>query len=169
MKREKHKTAIAQQAAQAATASEEDWREQANKARSLASQKEQEYELMVACRKMDNDRHQGSLDKMKENFDILVRNRQEDLDSCRKLDIIAEQQKQTIGQLEELTRKLNANFKAYKSEIDTAIFGMREHVSSNDSAVAAKLDEMTRVTGQMRWCMVVEKEVNYKSPCQGLR
>ncbi len=164
LKREKHKTAIAQQAAQTAMASEEEWREQASQAKALASQKEQEYEAIVACRKIDNDRHQSGLDKMKENFEVLVRNRQEDLDSCRKLEIIAEQQKQTIGQLEDLTRKLNANFKAYRSEIDTAIAGMREHVSSNDSAVAAKLDEMTRVTGQMRYVVVVEKEVNHKSP-----
>lgn len=169
LKREKEKTGFAQQTAQTATANEEDWRGQASQAKSLAAQKETEYETIVACRQLDNDRHQGGLNKMKENFKTLIHDRQEDLDSCRKLEIIAEQQKQTIGQLEELTRRLNANFKAYRSEIDNAIAGLRKHVGSNDSAVNAKLDEMTVVTGQMRWVMNVEKEVNAKSPREGRR
>lgn len=169
LKREKEKTVAAQQAAQAAAASEEEWRNQASQAKSLAAQKESEYDAIVACRKLDNDRYQGGLDRIKENFEGLMRDRQEDVDSCRKLEIIAEQQKQTIGQLEELTRRLNANFKAYRSEIDIAIAGMREHVSSNDSAVFAKLDEMTKVTGQMRWVMNVDKEVNHSSPRKGMR
>ena len=158
LKREKQKTAIAQQAAQAATQSEEEWRDQASQAKSIATQKESEYEAMVSCRKLDHDRHQGGLDRMKENFENLLRDRREDVDSCRKLQIVAEQQKQTISQLEELTKRLNVNFKAYRTEIDRAIADMREHASSNDSATAAKLDEMTKVTGQMRWVMNVDKE-----------
>jgi chromosome segregation ATPase len=159
LKREKHKTTIAQDAAQAAARSEEEWRDQASQAKSIAAQKESEYEAMVSCRKMDHDRHQSALDRMKENFETLLRDRQDDLDRSRKLEIIAEQQKQTIGQLEELTKRLNANFKAYRTEIDKAIADIREHASSNDSAVAMKLDEMTKVTGQMRWVMNVDKEV----------
>lgn len=175
MKREKLKTAIAQQTAQAATKSEEEWRDQASQARSIAAQKESEYDAMVSCRKMDHDRHQSGLDRLKENFANLLRDRQEDFDRCRKLEIIAEQQKQTIGQLEELTKRLNANFKAYRTEIDRAIADMRRHASSNDSDIAAKLDEMTEVTGQMRWVMNVDKEVRKDkevhnwSPRKGMR
>jgi hypothetical protein len=158
LNRAKHKTAIAQEAAQAAAQSEEEWRDRASQANSLAAQKESEYETIVSCRKLDHDRHQSSLDRMKENFEVLLRDRQEDLDRCRKLEIIAEQQKQTIGQLEELTKRLNANFRAYRTEIDKAIEDLREHTNANDSAIVAKLDEMTEVTGQMRWVMNLDKE-----------
>jgi hypothetical protein len=158
LKREKQKTAIAQQTAQAATQSEEEWRDRASQAKSIAAQKESEYEAMVSCRKLDHDRYQGGLDRMKENFEVLVRDRQEDLDRCQKLEIIAEQQKQTISQLEELTKRLNANFRAYRMEIDKAIADLREHANKNDSAIVAKLDEMTEVTGQMRWVMNLDKE-----------
>jgi FtsZ-binding cell division protein ZapB len=176
LKREKHKTAIAQQIAQAATRSEEEWRDQASQARSIAAQKESEYEAIVSCRKLDHDRHQGALDRMKENFEALLRDRQDDLDRSRKLEIIAEQQKQTISQLEELTKRLTANFKAYRMEIDKAIADIRRHASSNDSAISTKLDEMTDVTGQMRWVMNMDKEVQKgqgyaksESPRKGLR
>jgi hypothetical protein len=158
LKREKQKTAIALQTAQAATQSEEEWRDQASQAKSIAAQKESEYEAMVSCRKLDHDRHQGGLDRMKENFEVLLRDRQEDLDRCRKLEIIAEQQKQTINQLEELTKRLNANFRTYRMEIDKAIADLREHANTNESAIVAKLDEMTEVTGQMRWVMNLDKE-----------
>lgn len=181
LKREKEKTAFAQHAALAATQSEEEWRDQASQARSIAAQKESEYEAMVSCRKLDHDRHQGGVDRLKENFEALLRDRQEDFDRCRKLEIIAEQQKQTIGQLEELTRRLNSNFKAYRTEIDKAVADVREHASSNDSAIATKLEEMNEVTGQMRWVVNVdkemqkvkevpkEKEVAERSPRKGLR
>jgi hypothetical protein len=175
LKREKQRTAIAQQMAQAATQSEEEWRDQASQAKSIAAQKESEYEAMVSCRKLDHDRHQGGLDRMKENFENLLRDRQEDLDRSRKLEIIAEQQKQTIGQLEELTKRLNANFKAYRMEIDKAVADLRQHACANDSAVAVKLEEMAEVTGQMRWVMNVDKEVQRdkeaqnRSPRKGIR
>ena len=94
---------------------------------------------------------------MKGDFETLLRQREEDLESYHRLEIIAEQQKQTISQLEELTRRLTANFKAYRAEIDAAIAEMRGHVSSNDEAVTVKLEEMTKVTGQMRWVINVEK------------
>jgi chromosome segregation ATPase len=166
LNREKQKTAIALQMAQAATQSEEEWRDRASQAKSIAAQKESEYEAMVSCRKLDHDRHQGGLDRMKENFEALLRDRQEDFDRSRKLEIIAEQQKQTISQLEELTKRLNANFKAYRTEIDKAIAGLREHASTNDSAITAKLDEMTAVTGQMRWVMNVDKGVQKEKEWQ---
>ena len=181
VKREKEKTVTAQQSALAATQSEEEWRMQASQAKSVAAQKESEYEAMASCRKLDQDRHQGGLDRLKENFKNLLRDRQEDFDRCRKLEIIAEQQKQTIGQLEELTKRLNANFKAYRTEIDRAIADVREHTSSNDLAIAAKVDEMTKVTGQMRWVMNIDKEtqkgkdvpkvkeVAKRSPRKGIR
>ena len=159
LKREREKTAFAQHAAQAATQSEEEWRDKASQARSIAAQKESEYEAMVSCRKLDHDRHQGGVDRLKENFEDLLRDRREDFDRCRKLEIIAEQQKQTICQLDELTRRLNSNFKAYRTEIDKAVADMREHASSNDSAIATKLEEMNKVTGQMRWVMNVDKEM----------
>jgi hypothetical protein len=175
LKKEKQKTAIVQQTAQVAIQSEEEWRDQASQAKSMAAQKESEYEAMVSCRKLDHDRHQGGLDRMKENFENLLRDRQQDLDRSRKLEIIAEQQKQTIGQLEELTKRLNANFKAYRTEIDKAIADLRQHASANDSAIAAKLEEMVEVTGQMRWVMNVDKEVQKdkeaqkQSPRKGIR
>jgi hypothetical protein len=175
LKKEKQKTAIAQQTAQVAIQSEEEWRDQASQAKSMAAQKESEYEAMVSCRKLDHDRHQGGLDRMKENFENLLRDRQQDLDRSRKLEIIAEQQKQTISQLEELTKRLNANFKAYRTEIDKDIADLRQHASANDSAIAAKLEEMVEVTGQMRWVMNVDKEVQKdkeaqkQSPRKGIR
>jgi hypothetical protein len=43
-------------------------------------------------------------------------------------------------------------------EIDKAIADLREHAKTNDSAIVAKLDEMTEVTGQMRWVMNLDKE-----------
>ena len=156
LRREKQRTSAAERLAQAAAANEESWRDAASQARSLGAQKEVEYETIVTCRRLDNDRHQGSVDKMQANFDMLVRQRMEDQDSQRKLEIIAEQQKQTISQLEELNKKLNSNFKAYRSEIDIATAALRDLVSGNDDAVNAKLDEMTRVTGEMRWVIGME-------------
>ena len=169
LKKGQHRTAAAEKAAQSAAVNEEQWRQQASQAKSIATQKETEYDVIVSCRKLDNDRHQTGLDKVKENIDRLLDGRQADLENYRKLEIVAEQQQQTINQLEELTRKLSANFKAYKNEIDKAIAGMREHVNSNDSAIAARLDEMTRVTGEMRWVMNVEENINHRGPQTGVR
>ena len=162
VRREKGKTATATESAEAARASEEIWKDQANLAKTIASQKEMEYNAMVACRNRDNSRHQGGLDKMKTSFQVLLRDRQEDLDDFRKLEIVAEQQKQTISQLEEYSRKITANFKAYRGEIDTAIARMREAANSNDTAVTAKLDEMTKITGEMRWLINLERQPDHR-------
>ena len=169
LKREKLKTTVAQEAARVATVSEESWRVQASQAMSIAAQKETEYDTIVACRNRDNDRHQAALDKMKQDFEALLRQREEDWEKYKKLEIIAEQQRQTIGLLDEHTKCLSTNFKAYRMEIDTAIARMQEHVSSNDSAVGARLDEMAKVTREMRWVINVEKGVNNppKSPIKG--
>ena len=113
--RERAKTATAERVAEAARAGENQCRNEASQARSLAAQKEAEYEAMVTCRTRDKDRHQGDLNRMKESFEGLLRNRQDDRKDYQKLEIIAEQQNQTIGLLEELTRRLSANFKAYRA------------------------------------------------------
>ena len=165
LQKEKIKTAKAEQAAHIAAQSEEKLRQEAGEARWVASQKEVEYEAIVSCRKLDHDRYQAGLDDVKEKFNIHLQDRLADLESYRKLEIIAEQQKQTIGQLQELTRRLDANFKAYREEIDRAITGMREHVDARDAKMASKLEEMTTVTGQMRWVMKIERHINQaKSP-----
>jgi len=164
LRKEKVKTARAEEQVRAATASEEAWRDEASKAKALAAQKEAEYETIVACRNMDYDRHQSGLDNVKSSFETLIRQREEDYEKQKKLEIIAEQQRQTIAQLEELTRRLTANFKAYKSEIERAITELRRIASANDNAVTQKLEEMTEVTGQMRWLMNVEEVVNHKVP-----
>lgn len=162
LKKEKLRTQRAQDTAQTAAANEEKWRIEANMAKSVASQKEAEYETIVVCRNRDKEWHQNSLDKIRRDFETLLGQRQEDLETQNKLEIVAEQQRQTIGQLEKLTKELRDNFMAYRMEIDTAIEGMRSHVTSNDSAVSKKLEEMQAVTGQMRWVVNVE-EINKSS------
>lgn len=154
------KTASAEAQAAAATSNEEVWRNQASQAKALAMQKETEYDTIVACRKVDYDRHQGGLEKIKSGFDTLLRRQEDDLEKQKKLEIIAEQQRQTIAQLEEYTRKLTSNFKAYRLEIDNAVSGLRQSASHNDQAVADKLEEMNEVTGRMRWVMNIETVFN---------
>ncbi|KIW92001.1 uncharacterized protein Z519_06983 [Cladophialophora bantiana CBS 173.52] len=168
LRKEKLKTATAEAQAAAATSNEEVWRDQASQARALAVQKEVEYETVVACRKVDYDRHQSGLDKIRGRFDALLRRQQDDLDKQKKLEIIAEQQRQTIAQLEELTKRLTTNFKAYRHEVDAAISDLRQAASHNDQAVAQKLDEMIEVTGRMRWVLRVEDIVNHnhRDPAQ---
>ncbi len=158
--REKDRTARAEEQAQAASRSEEEWRDQAHKANAIAAQRNSEYDTIVSCRNMDNDRHQNGLDKIRNSFDALMRQQEEDVDKQKKLEIIAEQQRQTIGQLEELTKRLSANFKAYRMEIDHAIEGLRNNAEGNDTALKQKLDEMTETTGKMRWVMKVDQVVN---------
>ena len=164
LRKERLKTTNAEVQAAAASSNEEIWRKQASQAKALAVQKEVEYETIVACRKVDYDRHQSGLDKIKSGFDTLLWRQEEDLDKQKKLEIIAEQQRQTITQLEDLTRKLTTNFKAYRHEIDTAISELRHTADQNDLAVAQKLDEMTEVTGRMRWVMNVGDVVNHNEP-----
>jgi len=161
LRKEKLKTAKAEAQAQTATANEEIWRNQSSQARALAAQRETEYDTIVACRKVDYDRHQSGLDKIRAGFDTLLQRREDDLEKQKKLEIIAEQQRQTISQLEDLTRRLTTNFKAYRHEIDAAIADLRETANSNDQAVTRKLDEMTQVTGRMRWVMNIEDLVNH--------
>ena len=160
LKREKEKTARAEEQAQAAARSEEEWRDEAHKANAIAAQKMSEYDTIVSCRNMDNDRHQAGLDKIRTGFEALMCQREEDLEKQKKLEIVAEQQRQTIGQLEDLTKKLNANFKAYKMEIDNAIEDLRSNAQGNDTALKQKLDEMTATTGRMRWVMQVDQILN---------
>ncbi len=157
--REKLRVAAAEQTAKEATANEEEWRLGASQSRSLASQKETEYATIVACRNLENERHQGSLQRLRDSFQALLKERTEAQGSYTRLQLIAEQQNQTIVQLEELNSKTNANFKAYRSEVDEAIARLREHASVNDGNVVAKLEEMTRVTDQMKWVMAVDRTV----------
>lgn len=162
--KEKGKTARAEETARAASASEEAWKDEASQSKSIAVQKEAEYDTVIACRTLENDRYQGGLDKLKAKFEALLLQREEDLENHKKLEIVAEQQRQTIGQLEELNKKLNTNFKAYRSEIDKAISGMRENASGYDSAITTKLEEMDNTTNKMRWVMNMEREVNGGKP-----
>lgn len=164
LKREKRKTLRAEEQARVASICEEQWRGQASKAKAMASQRESEYDTIVSCRSMDNDRHQNGLDKIKTSFEALLRQREEDVDKQKKLEIIAEQQRQTIGQLEELTKKLNANFKAYRTEIDKAVRDLRENASGTDEAMTRKLAEMQETTGKMKWVMSVDAVVNRNTP-----
>ena len=164
LKREKQRTLRAEEQARVASISEEEWRGQASKAKAVASQRESEYDTIVSCRSMDNDRHQNGLDKFKTSFEALLRQREEDMDKQKKLEIIAEQQKQTIVQLEELTKKLNANFKAYRTEIDKAVRDLRENASGTDEAMTRKLAEMQETTGKMKWVMSVDAVINGNTP-----
>ncbi|KIV89814.1 hypothetical protein PV10_07186 [Exophiala mesophila] len=164
LRKERLKTSRAEAQAQAAATNEESWRDQASQAKSLAAQKEVEYETIVACRKTDYDRHQLGLDKIRSGFTSLLRRQQDDVERKKKLEILAEQQRQTISQLEEINKKLTVNFRSYRAEIDTAIADLRRMASSNDDAMTQKLHDMTEVTGQMRWVMKVDEVVNGNVP-----
>lgn len=159
--KEKAKTAQAQAQAAAAAANEEVWRKEASQAKALAAQREAEYDTIVACRKMDYDRQQSGLDKIRAQFINLLRRTEDDVEKQRKLAIIAEQQRQTISALDDLTKKLTTNFKSYRENIDTAIKELKAKASTNDESVNKKLDEMTEVTGRMRWVMNIEDVVNH--------
>ena len=76
------------------------------------------------------------------------------------MEIIAEQRKKEIEQLEELTKRLQVNFNSYRTEIDSAIEDLRSVASDNDRVVHEKVEEMRRITGEMRWVMNVETVVN---------
>jgi hypothetical protein len=164
LQKEKAKTARAEETARVASASEEVWKDEASQSKSIAVQKEAEYDTVIACRALENDRYQGGLDKLKAKFEALLLQRGEDLENHKKLEIVAEQQRQTIGQLEELNKKLNTNFKAYRTEIDKAISGMRENASGYDAAITTKLEEMNNTTNKMKWVMNMDREVNGSKP-----
>ena len=159
--REKLRVATAEHNAEAAAAIEESWRNEASQSRSVAAQKETEYATIVTCRDRENERHQGSLRQLQDSFQALLRERSEDQGSYNRLRLIAEQQSQTIAQLQELNGKTNFNFKAYRSEVDEAIASLRRHVGSNNASLLAKLDEMTQVIHQMKWVMAVDRDVKY--------
>ncbi|ETN37388.1 uncharacterized protein HMPREF1541_08379 [Cyphellophora europaea CBS 101466] len=156
LNRERERTGRAEEQARAASMTEEQWRDQASHAKAVAQQKESEYDVIVSCRNMDNDRHQSGLDKIKGSFETLLRQREEDLEKQRKLEIIAEQQRQTIAQLEELTKKLSSNFKTYRNEIDSAVSDLRKGAEGNNTAMAQKLQDMTETTGRMKWVMNID-------------
>ncbi|KAK6367500.1 mother-specific HO expression [Lithohypha guttulata] len=164
VEKEKSKTARAEEAMRAAGISEDEWREQANQAKSIAQQKEAEYEVIAACRNMDNERHQNGLGRIRATLDQLLRQQSEDVEKRKRMEIIAEQRKKEIEQLEDLTRRLQNNFNAYRTKIDTAVDQLRETASENDRAVHDKVDEMRRVTGQMKWLMNVETVINGNNP-----
>lgn len=159
--REKLRVAAAEQTAKEAAANEEEWRNDASQSRSLANQKETEYATIVTCRNVENERHQGLLKHLQDSFQALLRERTEDQGSYERLQLIAEQQSQTIAQLQEVSTKTNANFQAYRSEVDGAIASWREQVGSNDDNTVAKLEEMTQVTSEMKWVMAVDRNVKY--------
>lgn len=161
LRKEKLKTTKAEAQAAVAAENEELWRNQASQAKALASQRDAEYDTVVACRKVDHDRYQSGLDKIRGRFDTLLRRQEGDLEKQKKLEIIAEQQRKTISHLEELTKRLTTNFKSYKHEIDTAISELRQTASQNDEAVTQKLNEMAQVTGRMRWVMNMEDVANH--------
>lgn len=119
---------------------------------------------MAACRNMDNDRHENSLNRIKATLSQLLKQQDEDVEKRRRLDIIAEQRKQEVEQLEELTRRLQTNFNAYRMKIDTAVEDLRSAAGQNDSVVQQKIEEMKKVTGQMKWLMNVETVVNGRRP-----
>jgi chromosome segregation ATPase len=164
LRREKEKTSRAEEQARAASISEDEWKDKASQALSIAAQRESEYDAIVSCRNMDNDRHQNGLDKIRSSFEALMRQREEDFETQKKLALVAEQQKQTIGYLEDLTKKLNANFQAYRAEIDKAIQDLRNNAQGQDDAMRQKLDEMSETTGKMRWVMKVDEVVNGNQP-----
>ncbi len=160
VQKEKIKTARAEEALRTAAMSEDEWREQASQAKAIAQQKESEYDAIAACRNMDNDRHQNGLTRIKLSLDELLRKREEDLEKQKRMEIIAEQRKKEVEQLEELTKRLQVNFNAYRTEIDSAVEGLRAAASENDRVVHDKVEEMRRVTGAMKWVMNVETVVN---------
>lgn len=160
LNKEKERTARVERALHTAAINENEWREQASQAKSTAQQKEAEYDAIAACRNMDNDRHQNGLNRIKAALDELLRKREEDLEKQQRIEILAEQRKQEIEHLEELTKKLQANFNAYRSRVDTAIQDLRSAASENDRAVQEKVEEMRRVTGEMKWLMNVEITLN---------
>lgn len=160
--KERSKTARAEEALRSAAVSEDEWREQAHQAKAIAQQKEAEYDAIAACRNMDNDRHQNGLNRIKASLDRLLKQHEEDLEKQKRMEVIAEQRKREIEQLEDLTRKLQANFNMYRNEIDSAVEDLRTAANDNDRVVHAKLGEMKQITGEMRWVMNVETVVNGK-------
>jgi chromosome segregation ATPase len=162
--REKQRVNAAEQAAKEAAFQEEEWKNEANQSRCIASQKETEYATIAACRNQENERHNKALKQLRDDFQTLLRQRIEDQGRCDRLQLIAEQQSQTIAQLQELNSKTNASFKAYRKEIDGTIAQLKDHAYASEAHAVAKVEEMTQVTGQMKWLMAVDRDVNRSTP-----
>ena len=159
LRREKKRTAFAEHTAQTASATEEEWRGEAAKAKAIASQKEQEYESIASCRSMDNERHHSSLERLRGNLDRLLEERKADMEAQRRLEIVAEQQSQTIKQLEELNRRLTANNQAYRAEIDQALAGMLNRARERSDDLDEAVDGMHEARDKMKWVVNVKKNV----------
>lgn len=159
LKREKSRTTAAEDNARTASESEQSWREEATRARALASQKEQEYETITSIRNRDNDRHQEALARLKISFDKLLTDRKADYEAQKRLEIIAEQQSQTIKQLEESNRRLSTINQAYKSEIDTTLSVLRSEARQNGDTLSQAVEEMHEASDKMKWVVNVEKNV----------
>ena len=157
--REKSKTTTAQENAKTASESEEMWREEASKQRAVASQKEQEYEAIATVRTRDNDRHQASLDRSKANLNTLLQNRKADQEAQKRLEIITEQQCQTIKHLEEVNRKLTLNNQAYKAEIDNILLALRSGAQRNEDNLSKAVEDMKVATDKMKWVVNVERNL----------
>jgi chromosome segregation ATPase len=164
--KEKLRVVAAEETAKTASANEEEWRNEASQSHSLAAQKETEYATIMTCRNLENERHQSALTQLQDSFQTLLRDRTQDHEGYERLQLIAEQQSQTITQLHEVNKKTNIIFSSYKAGIDAEIASLKQHVNSNDVNLHAKLDEMTEVTGRMKWLMAVERDVKY-SPSDG--
>lgn len=156
--REKLRVTAAEQTAKEATIIEEKLRSEANQSHSLADQKETEYTTLVACRNIENERNQESLQQLNDSFQALLKERTEEQDNYDRLQVIAEQQSQTIASLQELNRKRSAHFENFRSEVEEVVTGLKEEVSDNDIKVVAKLKEMAAVTGRMRWVMALDRD-----------
>ncbi|KAL9109097.1 MAG: hypothetical protein Q9227_006188 [Pyrenula ochraceoflavens] len=159
LSKEKTKTHTAEAQTQAAILSEGQLKDSANRANAIAAQRTQEYEALSHIRTRDNQKHQADVDKMRQSFQTLLRQREEDQESTKKLEVIAEQQRHTIAKLQENNRRLDTNFNSYKAEIDKAISSLRDMFGYNEEASATALDDAKKVIGQMRWVMNVQRDV----------
>ena len=160
LKRQRTRTAAAEESAAVANANEEEWREVASQAKSKALQKELEYDTLNTCRTLDNERNYTMLSKLRKNFEELIHDRNEEQDKLRKLEIIIEQQRETIRTLEGYNKRIHANSQTYQREVDNAIRDVREHVIIQDEVVVAKLAEMQDTIDKMKWVMNVDGELN---------
>ena len=161
-RKEKAKTETAEEQARMATLREGEVKDSANRANAMAAQRSQEYETLNHIRNRDNQKHQADVDKVRQSFQMLLRQRKEDQESAKKLEVIAEQQQHTIAQLQESSRKMETNFNTYKAEIDKAISTLRGAAGGNDKAIAVAVEDAQSVIGRMRWVMNVQRDVHEK-------
>jgi hypothetical protein len=161
--REKRRVSSAERTAKEAATQEEEWRNEANQMRCFASQKEVEYSTIVACRNLENERHGGSLKQLRDEFEQLLRQRFQDEKNYDRLRLIAEQQSQTIAQLQDLNSKTNTNFTAYRTEVDEVISQLKNNAQSSEVLTSSKVEEMTQVTSRMKWLMAVDRDVNHST------